>query len=209
MQSIYNRLVLLSILFLIILSVFGYWSYLELDKSQQILIERSAYLQSQTLKKNISDNFDTFISDSTGIDLDLFLQLLKRQTASYETIKEINIIDENDEAVLSSNEMRINRKIILPQSIGRYGSYKYGFTDNEIKILLNLNIQDFTEYQYLLIVVDPIKFENFLGKLPDYFIGILIAFGLLFILSIWLVSRAYEYPFRSLNNAIKSFNFIL
>lgn len=114
MQSIYNRLVLLSVLFLVILSVFGYLSYLELDKSQYILIERSAYLQSQTLKNNITGNINAFSSDSSGINFDLFLQLLKRQTASYKTIKEINIVNENDTAVLSSNDMRLNRKINPP-----------------------------------------------------------------------------------------------
>lgn len=206
MQSIYNRLVLLSILFLIILSVFGYWSYLELDKSQHILIEHSAYLQSQTVKNNITGNADAFFSDSTGINLDLFLQLLKRQTASYAPIREINIIDANDIAVLSSNETQLNRKIILPLKNGNYGIYKYDFSDNEVKVLLNLNISGFFEYKFIYIVIDPNKYENFLGKLPDYFIGILIAFGLLFILSIYLVSRAYEVPFRSLNNALSKLN---
>jgi len=206
MQSIYNRLVLLSILFLIILSLFGYWSYQELEKSQHILIERSAYLQGQTLKKNISDNIGAFTSDSTGIDLDLFLQLLKRQTASYETIIELNIINENDEAVLSSSEIKISRKINLPQSNGNYGNYRYDYTESEVNLLLKLNISEVSEFQYLLLVINPAKYENFLGKLPDYFIGILIAFGLLFILSIWLVSRAYENPFRSLNNALNKLN---
>jgi len=206
MQSIYNRLVLLSILFLIILSLFGYWSYQELEKSQHILIERSAYLQGQTLKKNISDNIGAFISDSTGIDLDLFLQLLKRQTVSYETIIELNIINENDEAVLSSSEIKISRKINLPQSNGNYGNYRYDYTESEVNLLLKLNISEVSEFQYLLLVINPAKYENFLGKLPDYFIGILIAFGLLFILSIWLVSRAYENPFRSLNNALNKLN---
>ena len=165
MQSIYNRLVILSVFFLIILSVFGYLSYLELEKSQYILIERSTYLQSQTLKDNISVNINAFSSDSTGIDLDLFLQLLKRQTASYETIKEINIVDENDISVLSSNEMRINRKINLPQKNGKYGIYKYDFTETEVKILLNLSISEFSEYEYLYVLIDPTKFENFLEKL--------------------------------------------
>ena len=206
MQSIYNRLVLLSILFLVILSVFGYWSYLELEKSRYILIERSAYLQSQTLKKNISDNIKAFSSDSAGINLDLFLQLLKRQTATYNTINEINLIDKKDIAVLSSNDMRINREINLPQKNGNYGLYKYDLTENEVRILLKLNISEFSEYQYLYVLINPAKFENFLGKLPDYFIGILIAFGLLFILSIWLVSRAYDVPFRSLNNALSKLN---
>jgi signal transduction histidine kinase len=206
MQSIYNRLVILSVLFLIILSVFGYLSYLELEKSQYILIERSAYLQSQTLKNNISSNINAFASDSTGINLDLFLQLLKRQTSTYKTIKEINIIDDNDNAAFSSNDMRINKKIILPQENGKYGIYKYDFTENEVKILLKLNISEFPEYQYLLVLINPAKFENFLGKLPDHFVGILIVFGLLFILSIYLVSRAYEVPFRSLNNALSKLN---
>ena len=206
MQSIYNRLVILSVLFLIILSVFGYFSYLEFEKSQFVLVERSAYLQSQTLKNKISGNINTFISYSTGINLDLFLQILKRQTASFESIKEINIVDENDTAVLSSNDMRINRKINLPKINGKYGIYKYSFTENDVKILLNLNISEFSEYQYLYVLIDPTKFENFLGKLPEYFIGILIAFGLLFILSIYLVSRAYEVPFRSLNNALNKLN---
>lgn len=206
MQSIYNRLVILSVFFLIILSVFGYLSYLELEKSQNVLVERSAYLQSQTLKNKISGNVSTFIFDSSGINLDLFLQLLKRQTASFESIKEINIVDENDTAILSSNDMRINRKINLPQKYGKYGIYKFDFAENEVRILLNLNITEFSEYQYLYVLIDPTKFENFLGKLPDYFIGILIAFGLLFILSIFLVSRAYEVPFRSLNNALSKLN---
>jgi signal transduction histidine kinase len=177
-----------------------------LEKSQYILIERSAYLQCQTLKNNISSNIAAFSSESAVINLDLFLQLLKKYTGSYETIKEINIIDENDTAVLSSNDMRINRKINLPQKNGKYGIYKYVFAEHEVKILLKLNIPEFSKYQYIYILIDPSKYENFLGKLPDYFIGILIAFGSLFIISIYLVSRAYEVPFRSLNNALNKLN---
>lgn len=206
MQSIYNRLVILSVLFLIILSVFGYLSYLELEKSQHILIERSAYLQGQTLKNDISNNFSAFISDSAGIDLDLFLQLLKKQVSSYNSVKEISIINGEDIAILSSNEMRKKRQVNPPLLNGKYGNYKFASADNEIKIWLNLNLTEQDDYQHLYLIIDPSKFENFLGKLPDYFIGILITFGLLFILSIWLVSRAYETPFRSLNNALAKLN---
>ncbi len=208
MQSIYNRLVLLSVFFLIILSVFGYLSYLELEKSQYILVERSAYLQCETIKNQISGNITKFYSDSTGIDLQLFKQILKGQIQSSETIKDINIVDKNDTVVLSSNDRNTNTKI--PQSFenGKYNIYKIDFFKNEqeIRILMNLNISELEEYQYIYILVDPGKFENFLGNLPDYFIGILIAFGLLFILSIYLVSRAYEVPFRSLNNALSKLN---
>ncbi len=206
MQSIYNRLVLLSILFLVILSLFGYWSFLELEKSRHILIERSAYLQSEILKNNISSNISAFSTDSAGINLDLFLQLLKRQTTSYNTVTEISIIGANDKTVLSSNEMQINRNINPPVTNGKYGNYKYGFSEKEVQLWQNLNITEFENYQHLFVVIDHTKFENFLGKLPDYFISILIAFGLLFILSIWLVSRAYEIPFRSLNNALSKLN---
>jgi len=208
MQSIYNRLVLLSVFFLIILSVFGYLSYLELEKSQYILIERSAYLQCQTIKNQVSGNITEFYSDSTGLDLQLFQELLKRQIRSSENITDINIVDENDAVVLSSSDRNINKKIKQQFNNGKYGIYKIEFAkhEKEIRILMNLNISELAEYQFLYVLIDSNKFEDFLGKLPDYFIGILIAFGLLFILSIYLVSRAYEVPFRSLNNALSKLN---
>ena len=208
MQSIYNRLVLLSVLFLIILSVFGYFSYLELEKSQYILVERSAYLQCETIKYQIFANIKEFYSDSAGIDIESFKQFLKREVGSFKPITAINIGDENDTIVLSSNNNNINKKVKQSYENGKYGNYNFEFAKdvNEIRVLMKLNISELEEFQYLYVLIDPVKFENFLGKLPDYFIGILIAFGLLFILSIYLVSRAYEVPFRSLNKALNKLN---
>ncbi|MFC2088435.1 PAS domain-containing sensor histidine kinase [Calditrichota bacterium] len=209
MQSIYNRLVVLSLLFLIILSLVGYFSYLKIEQAQHILLEKSAYLLGKMVQNRIYNSIPDSLERLSPSRLDSVRQLLNHETKRTNEIVAIDLIDPKEHIIISSNLQQSKNFESNLFNDGKYGEYKIDIPSTKngtVAIILTYTKSIHTAYPSLRILMNREKFNLSLGILSEYFIGILIIFGILFIISIYLVSRAYEVPFKSLNKALSKLN---
>lgn len=209
MQSIYNRLVVLTLFFLIILSLVGYFSYQKIEQAQQILLEKSAYLSAKIVQITTNNNLPDSLEQLPTSKLEIIRQLLVNKVDDQEEIISIYLLNKDKKIIIGSDQNNWDIIQQLTLAAGKYGTYQIKIPANRnenIAIFLPLEGLINSQLTSLLILMNPKKFDLTLGILSEYFIGILIIFGILFIISIFLVSRAYEVPFKSLNKALNKLN---
>jgi len=207
MNSFYKRLLTILTVFLLLVVSSGYLIYSAYFGLNQQLVSRTSLLLSRAVEDALRNTADKNLDQLTIYEKKRIRSLMDNMTSESGSIIHILLINTNMKILLSSDKSIEGQQykssselknILTNQPLVLNKTWQGGMKVLDVILPLK-NVND-EIFGYLRLVLSYSELINFYQELSYIFIPVILLFGLLLILTFYLVARAYKMPLESIKN---------